>query len=153
MGGVAGVAAHVERGVAASLLGDVHAGVVAGQAKIFFLLSRHRLEQLVLVIGGVGIVALEAVAYGRGMNLALDLSGILVGVAGEAKRLGSGGRQLYAGDVLSIPDLVAGGATSGDRRVNGLAFRLVLVALDALFGGGVLVQGNGMLRRIEVARA
>ena len=36
---VAGVAAHVEGGVAAAFLGNVHAGLVATQAKILFLIS------------------------------------------------------------------------------------------------------------------
>ena len=47
---MAGVAAHVERGVTASLLWNIHTLVVAGEAEIVFLVARHRLQQLELVV-------------------------------------------------------------------------------------------------------
>ena len=40
---VAGLAAHVERSVAAALRGNIHSGLVAAQAKILPSLSRLRL--------------------------------------------------------------------------------------------------------------
>jgi hypothetical protein len=40
------------------------------------------------------------------VDLTFDLSGILIGVAGEAEGLGGGGDQLYAGDVFISADLV-----------------------------------------------
>jgi len=43
VGGVAGVATHIEGGVAAAFLGNVKSGRVASQAKIFFLVSGSRL--------------------------------------------------------------------------------------------------------------
>ncbi len=47
---VAGVAAHIERGMTAAFGGDVNALLVAAQAKILFLIAGRRLQQLILVI-------------------------------------------------------------------------------------------------------
>ena len=47
---MAGVASHVERRVTASLLWNIHALVVAGEAEIVFLIAGHRLQQLELVV-------------------------------------------------------------------------------------------------------
>jgi hypothetical protein len=55
---VAGVAAHVKRGVPAAFLRHIHSGFVAAQAEILLLVAGHWLQQLVLVIGSVRIVAL-----------------------------------------------------------------------------------------------
>ena len=80
--GVAGVAAHVEGGVAAAFGGDIEAGGVASKAEIFFLVAGFGLQQLILIVGSVGVVTLHAIAHGRGMNSAFDVGGIFVGVAG-----------------------------------------------------------------------
>ena len=66
---VAGVAAHVERGVAAALFRNIRALGVAGEAEIVFLVARGRLQQLKLIVGGMRIVALQAIANGGRVDL------------------------------------------------------------------------------------
>ena len=70
---VAGIAAHVERGMAAAAGRHVHAGGVASEAKIVFSVTRLRLQQLVLVVAGMRIVAGEAVSNSGRMNRAFYL--------------------------------------------------------------------------------
>src|SRR5208282_6823066 len=54
---VAGVAAHIERGVAAAALRDIHSLVVAGETKVLLRgRTGRRLQELVLVVGSVRIV-------------------------------------------------------------------------------------------------
>ena len=62
VGDMAGVAAHIERGMTAALLGHIQSGLVATEAEILFFVARKRLEELILVVAGVRIVAGEAVA-------------------------------------------------------------------------------------------
>ena len=135
---VASVAAHVEGGVAASLLWNIRSLRVAAQAEIVFLIAGGWLQQLVLVVGSMRIVALHAIANGRWMNRPLISRGVFVGVAGEAQLVGSGGDQLYARDVFVDPDLVATGTAHRNRGVDRLALCLVLVAGDA--GGGIRLR-------------
>ena len=118
VGDVAGVAAHVQRRVPAAFLGNVQSLVVAGQAEIFVGAARSRLQQLVLVVRLVRVVALEAIAHRRRMDRAFEVGGVLVGVAGEAKRVRGGGDQLHAGDIFVHPDFVAACATGRDGRVH-----------------------------------
>ena len=68
MGCVAGVASHVEGGMAAALFGDVQSLSMAIQAEILSFISRFSFQQLVLVVAGVRIVALDAVANGWWMH-------------------------------------------------------------------------------------
>ena len=63
---VAGLATHVESGMAAAFFRNVYPLVVAAEAEVLLLVSRGRLQQLVLVIGTVGVVAGKAIA-GRGL--------------------------------------------------------------------------------------
>lgn len=42
--GVAGIAAHIKRSVTAALFGDINAGLMAGEAKVFFFAARLGLE-------------------------------------------------------------------------------------------------------------
>ena len=150
---VAGVAAHVERGVTAAFFGTFNPGLVAGQAEVCPSVARGRLEQLILVVRRVRIVALHAIAHRRSMNRALDIGSVLVGVAGEAERVGRGRDQLDPGDVFVDPNLVTTGAPHRDRRVHRLAFGLVFVAGDALGGIGVRVQRNRMRGGVQGCRA
>src|SRR5579872_4574973 len=78
VGHVAGFAAHIESGVAAAFLGNVQAGVMATEAEIFFLLAGSGLQQLVLIVGNMRVVTLQAVPLRRRMNRALEVGGILV---------------------------------------------------------------------------
>ena len=77
---VAGLASHVEGRVAAAVLGNIDAFVVAAKAEIL-VLRLHRWSAS--AVGSccrraMRIVALQAIANGRGMNLSVNLSGILV---------------------------------------------------------------------------
>ena len=113
---VASLAAHIERRVPAAVLGNIHTFVMAAKAEVLvFGAAAGWLQQLILIWRAVRIVALDAVANGRGMHLSVNLSGILVGVAGDAQRLRRGGYQLYAGDVFVDANLVATRATHLDR--------------------------------------
>ena len=107
VGNVAGVTAHVERGMAAALLWRVHSGLVATEAEVLFFGAGHGLEELILVVADVGIVASEAVAHRGGMHGALDARSPLIVMAGEAKRKGRGGDQLDARNVFVYADLMA----------------------------------------------
>src|SRR5208282_4742819 len=105
---VAGVAAHIERGVAAAALRDIHSLVVAGETKVLLRgRTGRRLQELVLVVGSVRIVALDAIPNCGTVDVALDLGGILIAVALEAELNRGGGDQSDVGDVPVRPDLVA----------------------------------------------
>jgi hypothetical protein len=80
------------------------------------------------------------------MHLSVNLSGILVGVAGDAQRLRRGGYQLYAGDIFVDANLVAARATHLDRRVNVGAFAFVFVALETLRGVSFGIERDRVLR-------
>ena len=139
---VAGVATHIEGGVTTALRGDVLALVMTGQAKIVFLLACRCLEQLILEIGGVRIVAGQAIANGRLVDCALDLRRILFRVTREAELIRGGRGQLDAGYVFIDPHFMAAQASGRDRRVNGLSFCLIFVALDALRRVDILIERN-----------
>ena len=116
----------------AAFLRNIEPLRVASQAEIVFLVACGGLQQLVLVVRSVRIVALQAIPYRRFMDVPFDLGGVFVGVACEAKLVRGGGDQLYAGDVSIDPNLVAGQAAHRDGGVDGLAFCLVSVAFQAL---------------------
>lgn len=62
---VAGIAPHVQCGMAAASLGNVDALIVAPEAEILVSVPRRRLHQQVLVGGNVGIVAGQTIpGYG-----------------------------------------------------------------------------------------
>jgi len=145
MSRVAGIAAHVERRMAAASCRNVQALRVAGEAEVIVLGSAgDRLPHLVLVVGGVWIVALEAIADCRAVDSPLQLLGVLVAVAGQAKSRWHGGDQLDVGGVLVDADLMAAQASRRDSGVDGLALGLVLMAFQALGCVRVLFQRNGM---------
>ena len=75
------------------------------------------------------IVALEAIANGRAVDLAFDFCGVLVGVAGNTERLGSGCDQLDASNVFIDPDLVTAGTARRNGRMHHRAFGFVFVTL------------------------
>ena len=86
MRGVAGIATHVERSMAASLFRRMQTGLMAFQAKIFFLVARRRLQKLVLVIARMRVMARQAVAHRRRMNSPLDIRSFFIGMATDAER-------------------------------------------------------------------
>src|SRR5437660_5263220 len=80
---MASFATHVEGGVATALFGNVQPLFVAIKAEILALIPRRGLEQLILVVAGVRIVTLDAIAHGRRMHAAFEGSGVFVGMATE----------------------------------------------------------------------
>jgi hypothetical protein len=146
VGDVACVAAHIQRGVPAALRGHIQPSLVTAEAEVFFLPAGCWLEELILVVGGVRVVASEAIADRWGMDSALDVGRLFVCVASDAKRRGSGGDQLHTSDVFVDPDLMAGSAAHGHGGMNRFAFGFVFVALEAFSRVSILVQRNGMNR-------
>ena len=115
---VAGVAAHIEGCVAAAFLRNIGSLGMAARAEVLFLVSRGGLQQLVLVVRSVRIVAAEAVAYGRLVHMSFDLRCVFFGVAIEAKLIRNGRDQLHPGHIFVDPYLVATQASHLDRGVN-----------------------------------
>jgi hypothetical protein len=58
MRGVAGIATHVKGGMPATLCRNIQSRLVATQAEVLFLIARDWLQQLILVLCGMRIVAL-----------------------------------------------------------------------------------------------
>ena len=84
VGDVAGVASHVERGMTAAFRGHIQPGGMATAAEVFFRIAGDGLEELILIVTAMRIVARETVANRRGMDRALDVGRLLVSVAGNA---------------------------------------------------------------------
>ncbi len=104
-------------------------------------------DQLILVVARVRVMARQAIAHRRRMHRSLDIRSLLVRMATDAKRNGRRRDQLYPRHILGDPDLMAAQAPALHRRVNKLVFGLVVVALQALLGVGILVQRNRVHRR------
>lgn len=132
MGDVASLATHIQRCVTAALVGDVQPLLVAGEAQIFACAAGSWLQQLVLVGCRVRVMTLEAVADRWRMDRALKISGILIGVTGEAQGVRCRGDELYARDVFCHADFVAACASGGNGRVDRFALGFVPVTLNAL---------------------
>src|SRR5208282_262823 len=66
---VTGVASHVEGGMTAALGGHVQALLMTAEAQVIGFASGCGLEQQVLIGRSVGIVTLDAILGGGGMNL------------------------------------------------------------------------------------
>lgn len=89
---MAGVAAAVEGGVATAGLGDIEADVVAAQAKIVLAgVARSCFQQVVLVVGCVRAVTLDAISNRRSMNFSLELRGVMIGVTTKTESGSCGG--------------------------------------------------------------
>lgn len=144
--GVAGVATRVQRSVAAAPIRRIRPLRVASQAEIVFLIARGELQQLILVVGGVRIVAGQAIANRRRVHFTLDLGGIFIGVAGEAELVRSGGDQLYVSVISIDPDFMAAQAAHRYRGMDGLALGFVFMTRDAGRGIGLRVKRYRMLR-------
>ena len=143
VGDVTGLAAHVERCVAAALVGNIESLRVATEAEVLALVAGGGLEKLKLVVRLMRVVTLEAIANCRRMDLAFEIGGIVIGMAGETERLRRAGDQLDARDIFIYADLVATGAAGGDGGMDELALRFVLVTLGTLLGGVFLSSGTG----------
>lgn len=129
---MAGVTSHIEGGVAAAFFWHVQTLGVAIETEVFALLSGRGFQQLIPVVGTMRVVTFDAVAYGGRMHGAFQRGRIFVGVAGDAQRLRSRSDELYASDVFVDPHFMAAQTARRDGGVDKLAFRLILVALEAL---------------------
>ena len=128
---VATVATHVEGGVTTASGGNIQAGAVAGQAEIVFRCPGGCFEQDVLKVRTVGIVAGEAVAYRRTMDMPLNPGGILVLMTLQAQLDRRHRHQLDVRDVLAIhAHFVASCAAHSDGRVHCFAGGFGRVALE-----------------------
>lgn len=145
VGGMAGIATHIESGVAAALGWYVLAGIMASEAEILFGIAGNWFEQLILVIGNVGVVALEAIAHRGRVNRTFNIGRFFVGVAGQAESHGSGGDELDVSDVAIDANFVATGAAHSHSGVHGFALGFVLVAGDAGGRIGFGIKRNRML--------
>lgn len=148
MGNVASVATHVESCVPAALCRNIQAGLVAAQAEVLFLVTGDWLQQLILIIRSVGVVALEAVSNRWAVHGTFDISCFLVGVAGQAQSIRGRGDQLHPGYIFIVSDFMTTGATHRNRRVDRLTFRLILVAGNAGGGIGFRIKRHRMLNRV-----
>lgn len=92
------------------------------------------------------IVAGQTIANRRRVHSTLDVRGIFLGVAGEAELVRRGRDQLYVSVISVDPDFMATQAAHGDRGMDKLALRFVLVAGDAGRGIGLWIEWNRMLR-------
>src|SRR5208282_4036403 len=83
---VTGVASHVEGGMAAALVGHLQTLLMTAEAQVIGFASGGGLEQQVLVGRSVGIVTLDAILGGGGVNLThVRRRGLLVCMAFEAE--------------------------------------------------------------------
>lgn len=87
MRGVTSLATHVQSRVPAAFLGNIHSDFVATETEICLLISRFRLQQLVLILGYVWVMAFHAVANRWRMHRALQVGRILIRVAGQTQGL------------------------------------------------------------------
>ena len=120
---------------------------MTSQAQVLFFVARFRLDQQVLVVRGMRIVAFDAIADRRRMDRALQLGGVHVRVAAQAQRLGRGGRQLNPCDVFVNSDLMTAGAARRDRTMDNLPFSLFFVAVDTLCRISTGLERDRMDRR------
>lgn len=141
---VACVASHIERGVSAALFRNIRSGLVAIEAQVIFSISRRRFAELILVVGGVRIMACKTIANRRRMNSSLYVARLLVSVACETKRVRSGGDELDAGDVFVDAHFVATHAAHCHSGVDGFAFPFLCMAFKALGGVCVFVERDRM---------
>src|ERR1019366_2718637 len=90
------------------------------------------------------VVTFDAVAYGRRMYGPFQRRHVFVGVAGDAECQRSRSDELYAGDIFVDPDFMAAQTAHRNGGMDGLAFRLVFVALEALGAIGLRIERNGV---------
>ena len=76
------------------------------------------------------------------MHVTLDLGGVFVGMAGEAKPERHSRDQLHAGDIFVDPDLMAGETACSHGGVHGFALVLVAMTFKALGLVRVLFERN-----------
>lgn len=137
---VASLATHIESGVTTALLRNIQTLVVAGQTKIVVLgRATRRLEQLVLVIGTVRIMASEAVTNRWLVHVAFNLGRVFIGMAAQAELRWSRRLQLDPGHILIHADFMTAQAAHLHGRMHRLPFCFLVMALEAGRRIGILV--------------
>src|ERR1700756_2691146 len=112
---VTGLASQIERGMTAAFFRDVKPLCVALETEILSLVSRLRFQQLILVVAGVGVVTLNAVAHCWRMHCPVKGRRVLLCVATQAEGLRSRSDQLDAGHIFIDSNFVATQAAGRDR--------------------------------------
>jgi len=118
--------------MAATLCRNVQSLGMAVEADVLAFVSRLRFQQLVFIVGGVRVMALDAIANRRRMNGSFEGRSIFVRMTGQAESLRCRGRELYARYVFVGANFVTRQTSSRDRRMHRFAFGLICVALKAL---------------------
>lgn len=147
MSNVARLTTHIECGMTAAFFWNAYGLVMAGEAKIVFLISGGSLQQLVLVVGDMRVMAGQAVPNRRLVDRALAVGRVLVGMTGDAQLVWGRSDQLYPGYIFVHPDFVTAQASGRDCRMDGFSFGLVLVTLETLRGIDVFVERHRMSLR------
>jgi hypothetical protein len=141
---MAGVTAHIERGMTTAFFRDIQTCLVTTQAEVFPLVAGFGLQELILVVAGVRIVAGKAVADRRRMHHSLDVCRLFVGMACEAKVGRSGSDEYYPRDIFIDPDLMAAQTSCGHCGMNGFALGFVVMTFQAFGGIGLGVERDWM---------
>src|SRR5580700_8789873 len=100
--------------MAAPLFRNIQSLFVAIETEILPLIAGGRLQQLILVVALMGIVALDAVAHCRRMYRALQRRGVFIRVAADAQRLRRRSGQLDPRDVFIDSNFVTTQTSRGD---------------------------------------
>ena len=101
---------------------------------------------MVLIIRSMRIMALQAIADSGTMDMSLNVTGIFITMALDAK-LGRGRRlELYASNIIIYNDFVATKAAGFDCRMDGVPLEFFLMALQALALIDVPIKVNRMFR-------
>ena len=101
---------------------------------------------MVLVVRSMWIVALQAIADGGAVDTSLDIIGIFITMALDAKFDRGNRPELYAGNIIVCTDFVATQAAGRESRMHGFSLRFSLVTLQTLAPIDVLLKLNRMLR-------
>src|ERR1700687_373974 len=113
--GVAGLASQIKRPMAAAFCRDVQPLCVALETEILALVSRLGLQQLILIVAGVRVVTLDAVAHRWRMHRTFEGRGVFLRMASQAEGVRSRSDHLDAGHIFIDPNFVATQAARRDR--------------------------------------
>src|SRR5215468_11169282 len=106
---------------------------MACQTQIVFVRgAARRLQQMILVIGFVGIMTFQAVSYRRLVDGSFNFRWILIRMTRETQSGGSWGDQLDPGHILTHANLVAACASHRNSGVHVLTVGFVRMAFQTL---------------------
>jgi len=137
---VAAITTRIEGQMPAASFIHIDSDAMTSETKIALPVARRRLQQLILVVGSVRIVALQAIAKGRPVNDTLDSRRILVSMAFETQGSGRCGNQLHSRHISAHANLVTANTSRRDGSMHALSFVLVPMAFQALGRICFLVQ-------------